>query len=100
MNPQVQLVHDVVQFVAQIPDVDPKPPPGSKNIRGVVGNIKWGAALALMVAFFGGLIVWAGGRLVDHHRAGRIGVIMMLCGVFGGLLYAIGHQVINSFAGG
>lgn len=100
MSPQLQLAHDLTVFLAQIPDIDPKAPKGAKNIREVVGNIKWGAALALLVAFFGGLIVWAGGRLVDHHRAGRIGVIMMLCGVFGGLLYAIGYQVINSFASG
>jgi hypothetical protein len=44
-------------------------------------------------------VVWAGGRWVDHHRAGRVGVIMMLCAMAGGILYGIGYQLISHFAG-
>jgi hypothetical protein len=84
----------------QIPDIDPKAPPGAKKIKGIVAYIKWGAGIALLVAFFVGLIVWAGGRWVDHHRAGKIGVIMMLCALGGAILYAIGFELIDSFAGG
>lgn len=89
----------VLAWLTQIDNPAPVPPPGSGEIVGVVGNIKWFAGLALMVAFFGGLAVWAGGRIADHHRAGRIGVIMMLCGVAGGLFYVVGPQMINYFAG-
>lgn len=102
MSATIHLLADVAAFLAQpdIPNPKPEAPPGDDNILGVVSNIKWGASIALLVSFFGGLIVWAGGRLVDHHRAGRIGVIMMLCGVAGGLFYAVGYELINSFAGG
>ncbi|OLR92749.1 hypothetical protein BJP25_21250 [Actinokineospora bangkokensis] len=65
----------------------------------MVGNVRWAAGVSLILGFFGGLLTWAGGRLVDHHRAGRIGLIMMLCAVGGGLLYGVGWQIINSFAG-
>lgn len=87
-------------FLVQIPNPAPVPPPGNEKILEVVGNAKWAAGIALLVGFFIGLVVWAGGRWVDHHRAGRIGVVMMLCALSGGLLYGIGYQVINQFAGG
>lgn len=90
----------VVDALVQVPDIDPKAPPGAAKIKGIVAYIKWGAGIALLVAFFAGLIVWAGGRWVDHHRAGKIGVIMMLCALGGAILYAIGYSLINSFAGG
>lgn len=86
-------------FVQQIPNPGPVAPPGSDRILEAVGNAKWGAGIALLVGFFVGLVVWAGGRWVDHHRAGRIGVIMMLCAIGGGLLYGIGYQLISHFAG-
>lgn len=93
---------DSLMFLAQgqIPNPAPVAPPGNEKILEVVGNAKWGAGIALVVGFFVGLMVWAGGRWVDHHRAGRIGLIMMLCAIAGGLLYGIGWQVINQFAGG
>ncbi|WP_019819433.1 hypothetical protein [Saccharomonospora saliphila] len=89
----------LLQWVTQIPNPDPVPPPGSDTILNTLGNAKWGAQVALAVGFFIGLLVWAGGRWVDHHRAGRIGLIMMLCAIAGGLLYGIGPQLINYFAG-
>lgn len=95
---QAQAVWDVL--TQAIPDIDPKPPPGAAKIKGIVAYIKWGAGIALLVAFFVGLIVWAGGRWVDHHRAGKIGVIMMLCALGGAILYAIGFELIDSFSGG
>ncbi|MBQ0928815.1 hypothetical protein [Saccharopolyspora endophytica] len=75
-------------------------PPGADKIMNVAGNVKWGAGVALMVGFFMGLLVWAGGRWVDHHRAGKVGVIMMLCAVGGGILYGVGYQLISTFAAG
>ncbi len=74
-------------------------PPGADKILELVGNLKWASGVALLVGFFGGLVVWAGGRWVDHHRAGRVGVIMMLCAMAGGILYGIGYQLISHFAG-
>lgn len=90
----------LLQYLVQFPE-DPQPskPPGSEQILAVVSNIKWAAGIGLVAGFFIGLLVWAGGRWVDHHRAGRIGVIMMVCAIAGGLLYGIGYQVITHFAG-
>lgn len=95
-----QHVHAVGELLAQIPDIDPKRPPGADEIEKVVSYVKWGAGIALLVAFFVGLIVWAGGRWIDHHRAGKIGVIMMLCSLGGAILYAIGFELIDTFSGG
>ncbi|WP_246258322.1 hypothetical protein [Amycolatopsis anabasis] len=50
------------------------------------------------MGFFIGLLVWAGGRWVDHHRAGKIGTVMMLCSVAGAILYGIGFTLISGFA--
>lgn len=96
MNTYTDLVE---HLLGTIPNPAPVAPPGSEKILEVVGNAKWGAGIALLVGFFVGLVVWAGGRWVDHHRAGRIGVIMMLCALGGGLLYGIGWQLISHFAG-
>ncbi len=82
-----------------IPNPGPVQPPGSEKIVSVVGMVKWGAGVALLIGFFVGLACWAGGRWVDHQRAGRTGTMMMLCAVVGAIFYAIGYQVISQFAG-
>ncbi|MBQ0927525.1 MULTISPECIES: hypothetical protein [Saccharopolyspora] len=95
-----QLADTALPVLAQIPNPGPVAPPGSEKVIEAVGNVKWGAGVALMVGFFIGLLVWAGGRWVDHHRAGKIGVIMMLCALGGGILYGVGYQLISHFAAG
>jgi hypothetical protein len=82
-----------------IPNPAPVAPPGAKAILDVVGNAKWGAGVSLVIGFFVGLLVWVGGRWVDHHRAGRVGLVMMLCALAGGILYGVGYQLISHFAG-
>lgn len=95
------VLHLAVEFLANpaIPNPDPRAPEGAQKITQVVGNLRWLAGLALVVGFLAGLTTWAGGRWVDHHRAGRIGLIMMLCSFAGALLYGIGYQLITGFAG-
>ncbi|MCI2421081.1 hypothetical protein MOQ72_26920 [Saccharopolyspora sp. K220] len=84
-----------------IPDnVDSHVPPGAEKLLDTVGIAKFISGIALLMGFFAGLAVWAGGRWVDHHRAGRVGTIMMLVSVAGGIAYAVGPQVINWFAEG
>jgi len=75
-------------------------PPGGAQILKVIGYIKWGAAAALVTGFFAGVVVFAGGRWVDHHRAGRIGSTMILASLCGALLFGVGYTLISSFAGG
>jgi hypothetical protein len=83
-----------------IPNPPPVAPPGAEKITQVVGYIKWGAGLALLAGFFAGVLVFAGGRWIDHHRAGRVGSTMIIASLFGGLLYGIGYTMITSFASG
>ncbi|MFB9686164.1 hypothetical protein [Amycolatopsis plumensis] len=92
--------HSVIDWVVQIPNPTPvQPEVGGDKILGLLNNVKWGAGVALVAGFFIGLIVWVGGRWVDHHRAGKVGVVMMLCAIAGAILYGIGWSLINSFAG-
>lgn len=96
----IQHVEAILPILAQIPNPGPVTPPGADKILEVVGNVKWAAGLGLLMGFFIGLLVWAGGRWVDHHRAGKIGVIMMLCAVSGAILYGVAYQLINHFSAG
>lgn len=89
----------IAYLVSAIPNPAPVAPPGANAILEAVGNAKWGAGIALVVGFFMGVLIWAGGRWVDHHRAGRVGLIMMLCALAGAILYGVGYQLINHFAG-
>lgn len=97
----IEHVPQMIAIAAGLPvDPIPRAPSGSEKIVEIVDNAKWAAGAALMLGFFVGLTVWAGGRWVDHHRAGRVGVVMMLSAVAGGLLYGIGYQLISHFAEG
>lgn len=90
---------ETAAILAQIDNPAPVPPPGADKITKVIGNIKWVAGLALLAGFFAGIAVWTGGRIFDHHRAGKAGTMMMLVSVVGGLFYGLGYQFITSFAG-
>ena len=83
-----------------LPNPAPVAPPGAEKLTQVVGYIKWAAGLALLAGFFAGVLVFAGGRWVDHHRAGRVGSTMIISSLFGGLLYGVGYTMISTFAGG
>ncbi len=95
---------DVIAAFAAVPATLPNPPalapPGADKILQIVSFIKWFALVALGVGFFGGIAVFAGGRVFDHHRIGRVGTIMMAASVAGSVLYAIGFVVLNDFAAG
>ncbi|WP_052121217.1 hypothetical protein [Amycolatopsis sp. MJM2582] len=105
------IAHTIVEWLTQqpappppspapLPNPVPVEPPGAKAILGLLNNVKWAAGIALMAAFFIGLTVWAGGRWVDHHRAGKVGLVMMLCAIGGAILYGIGYSLIDGFSKG
>lgn len=85
----------------QMPDPPPERPtlPGFDRVEELVSNIRWIGSLSLIAIFFIGIIVWSAGRGVDHHRAGRIGTVMMLVGVLGGLAWSLGPALIRYMAG-
>jgi len=95
-------LHAAVAVVpAQIPNPAPAAPPGTAGaaIGQVISIVKWVAGVSLVIGFFGGVAVFAGGRLVDHHRIGRVGTMMMMASVAGAILYAVGYTMITGFAG-
>ncbi|MCF7547274.1 hypothetical protein [Pseudonocardia sp. WMMC193] len=79
---------------------NPQAPPGAQNIENVLGYIKWGAGAAIVAGFFAGVALFAGGRIADHHRFGRMGAITMFASVGAAFLYAIGYSVLTTFAAG
>jgi hypothetical protein len=99
------LAHQVLDLagavVAQLPDnPNPQAPPGAEKVTMILGYVKWGAGAAIVAGFFAGLILFAGGRIADHHRFGRMGTITMFASVGSAFLYAIGYSMLSTFAGG
>lgn len=90
----------LLNLAAQIPNPPPEPPPGVDQLLNIVSYVKWGAGAAIITAFFGGLIVFTAGRLIDNHRFGNVGAIMMVVSLGGALLYGIGYLMISAFASG
>lgn len=87
-------------LLAQLPNPGPAAPPGAEKLTQIIGYVKWIAGAALIVGFFGGLAIFAGGRMADHHRFGRMGAITMMASLGGAILYGVGYTLITSFAGG
>jgi hypothetical protein len=79
---------------------EPAAPPGSELITQVVGYIRWIAGIAILIGFFAGLALFAGGRIADHHRFGRMGTITMMAAFGSAFLYAIGYALLSAFASG
>jgi hypothetical protein len=63
----------------------------------IIAYLKWGALAAIVAAFFGGLIAFTAGRLIDNRRAGNVGALMIIAAFGGGILYGIGYLLIRSF---
>ena len=81
-----------------IPNVEPQAPPGSEKILNIVGFIKWVAGASLAACFLGGIVAFTAGRLFDHHRTGRIGLIFMMASGVGAILYAVGPDILTTLA--
>ena len=71
------------------------PPPGSKKILSVVGFVKWVAGAAIIACFLGGIVAFTAGRMFDHHRTGRVGLIFMMAAGVGAVLFAVGPELLE-----
>lgn len=96
-----QVIETAAAVVAGLPPLPgAEAPPGSELINQVVGYIRWIAGIAILVGFFAGLALFAGGRIADHHRFGRMGTITMMASMGSAFLYAIGYSLLTAFASG
>lgn len=96
-----QVIETAAAAVAGLPPLPgAEAPPGSELINQVVGYIRWIAGIAILVGFFAGLALFAGGRIADHHRFGRMGTITMMAAMGSAFLYAIGYPLLTAFASG
>lgn len=82
-----------------LPNPAPVAPPGAEKITTLIGYLRWGAGAAIVAGFLAGLILFAGGRILDHDRFGRIGATMLVVAVGAAFLYGIGYSVLSAFAG-
>ena len=82
-----------------VPNPAPENPPGFEKLTQILGYLKWIALAACGAAFLGGVIAFTAGRLVDNRRYGNTGALMMIAAFGGALLFGIGPQILNSFAG-
>ena len=92
--------HSLVLLPAQgVPNPAPQAPPGAQKMEQILSYFKWIALGACAVAFMGGLIAFTAGRVIDNRRYGNTGSLMMLASIGGALLFGIGPQILNTFAG-
>ncbi|GJF01680.1 hypothetical protein [Pseudonocardia sp. D17] len=92
-------LHALRVLPAQIPNPGATAPPGADKITQVIGYVKWGAGAAIVLGFFAGVAMFAGGRIADHHRFGRMGAITIFASVGSAFLYAIGYVLLSTIAG-
>ena len=95
----VPMLADLAPAVA-VPDPAPAAPPGFDQLVTILSWIKNLALISAAAAFFGGLIVFAGGRILDHRRAGSTGAMMILSSLGAALLFGIGTLLLNAMASG
>ena len=94
-----RLMLDHVALVAGlVPNPGATAPPGSEKILSLIGFIKWVAGASLIACFLGGIVAFTAGRLFDHHRTGRMGLIFMMAAGVGAILFAVGPQILNTLA--
>jgi len=89
-----------VTAYAQVPDFTPTAPNGSNELIKIGGMLKWIAIYGCSAAFFGGLCCLAGGRLLDHRGAHKIGIGLMFSAVGVAILSGTGVALLNAFASG
>jgi len=89
-----------VTAYAQVPDFTPTQPNGGNELLKIGGMLKWIAIYGCSAAFFGGLCCLAGGRLLDHRGAHKIGIGLMFSAVGVAILSGTGVALLNAFASG
>jgi hypothetical protein len=99
MHHHLTVLDHLTALAGAIPPVTTQAPPGSEKILSIVGFVKWIAGAGIIACFLGGIVAFTAGRMFDHHRTGRIGLIFMMAAGAGAMLFAVGPQLLNTLAG-
>jgi MFS family permease len=81
-----------------IPTIPKVTPPGSEKILDIVGFVQWVAGAGIIACFLGGIVAFTAGRMFDHHRTGRMGLIFIMAAGVGALLFAVGPELLNTLS--
>ena len=83
-----------------IPNPSPKAPPGiADQMASVVGFVKWGVLVVIIVTAFVGVGAIAGGRVFSHHSASKVGVSILVSTVVASVLYVGIYSFVTSITG-
>lgn len=81
-------------------DVCPVAPPGMETWAvTVTGWVKWAVIAGIGIVFLAslGLMLW--GKIMEHHKSARYGVIGLIVTVMVAILLAGGYAIIESIIG-
>ena len=96
---QTVLDHLTVLAGGAIPKVNTQGhPTGSEKILTIVGFVKWIAGAGIIACFLGGIVAFTAGRMFDHHRTGRMGLIFMMAAGVGAMLFAVGPELLDTLS--
>ena len=89
-----------IAISASVPNPAPQAPPGvSDQMSDIVGYVKWGVLLVIIVAAFVGVGSVAGGRVFAHHGASRVGVSILVSSIIAAVLYVGIYAFLTSITG-
>jgi hypothetical protein len=95
-----QLSQTVAVLATVVPNPDPQAPPGvSAQMSAVLGYVKWGVLVVIIIAAFVGVGAIAGGRVFSHHGASKVGVSMLVSSVVAAILYVGIYSFVTSITG-
>jgi hypothetical protein len=87
-------------LAAPVPNPAPIAPPGvSDQMADIVGYVKWGVLLVIIIAAFVGVGSVAGGRVFAHHGASRVGVSILISSIIAAVLYVGIYSFLTSITG-
>ena len=98
MTHQTVLDHLTVLAGGAIPDDHRGRPPARRRSSAIVGFVKWIAGAGIIACFLGGIVAFTAGRMFDHHRTGRMGLIFMMAAGVGAMLFAVGPQLLDTLS--
>jgi hypothetical protein len=71
----------------------------SAPIEKLMGYVKWGVLVVIIVAGFVGAGAVAGGRLFAHNGTSKVGISLLMSAIGGAVLYVGIYALITSVTG-